>query len=78
MNAQGQVTLPREIRERMGLEPGDMVEFAPGPGRTLVLHLRSQRVRVLGALHRGAVTREEMNVLLAGDASMPARTGTSP
>jgi AbrB family looped-hinge helix DNA binding protein len=54
LTAKGQVTIPIEIRERLGLHPGSVVEFsvdgdavritrapeAEGRGRTLVARLR--------------------------------------
>jgi AbrB family looped-hinge helix DNA binding protein len=32
MTAKGQVTIPRRIREKLGLEPGDQVEFVEEKG----------------------------------------------
>lgn len=78
MTANGQVTIPGELRERLDLKPGDRVDFAPGPGRTLVLFARSRTMRVLDAARReeaapgGGVSREELNVLL-GDWPEPPR-----
>lgn len=31
MTSQGQVTIPRELREQLGLEPGDEVQFTSTP-----------------------------------------------
>jgi AbrB family looped-hinge helix DNA binding protein len=61
INARGQVTIPREIRERLGLVPGTEVEFSltddavvcrkaeagKPSGRALVTHMRG---RVRGGL----------------------------
>lgn len=41
MTSKGQVTIPKEIREQLGLKPGDQVEFVPGPGRTVTVHPRN-------------------------------------
>lgn len=73
----GRVTIPRELRERLGLKPGDPVVFAPGPGRTLLIHPRTRLMRVLDAVRRHAVTQEELNVLLTGEQPEPHRSGAT-
>ncbi len=42
ISSKGQVTIPQEIRKRLGLEPGDRVEFVVEEGRTIVRPARSQ------------------------------------
>lgn len=37
VTAKGQVTIPKEVRERLGLNPGDEVEFVEDKG---TFHLR--------------------------------------
>jgi AbrB family looped-hinge helix DNA binding protein len=32
MTSKGQVTVPKEVRERLGLRPGDLLEFAEVDG----------------------------------------------
>ena len=39
MTTKGQVTIPREVRERLGLRPGDELEFTEEDG---VFHLRKR------------------------------------
>lgn len=34
----GQVTIPKTIRARLGIEPGEVLEFEEGAGRRLVAH----------------------------------------
>lgn len=75
MNAQGQVTLSREMRERLGLEPGDVVDFASGPGRTVILRARNRRGGLPVDQPVVGVSREEMQVLLTGIPPAPSRTG---
>ena len=36
ISSKGQITVPLEIRERLGLKPGDRVEFVIDDGRTIL------------------------------------------
>lgn len=64
ITSKGQITLPKEVRERYGLKPGDTVEFLEEKGRTW-LHARTMRATDLaGILHKPGmrtVSIEEMN-----------------
>ena len=31
LTSKGQVTIPKDVRERLGLRPGDQIEFVEGP-----------------------------------------------
>ena len=42
ISTKGQITVPQEIRKRLGLEPGDRVEFVIEDGRTVVRPARSE------------------------------------
>jgi antitoxin PrlF len=42
ISSKGQVTLPQDIRNRLGLSPGDRVEFVVEGGQTLIRPLRSR------------------------------------
>ncbi len=42
ISSKGQVTVPQEIRKRLGLEPGDRVEFVIEEGRTVIRPVRSE------------------------------------
>jgi len=42
ISSKGQITVPQEIRKRLGLEPGDRVEFVIEDGRTVVRPARSE------------------------------------
>jgi antitoxin PrlF len=42
ISSKGQVTVPQEIRKRLGLEPGDRVEFVVEEGRTVIRPARSE------------------------------------
>ena len=43
ITSKGQITLPKEVRVRHGLQPGDTVEFIEDDGRTYV---QARRVRI--------------------------------
>jgi antitoxin PrlF len=36
ISSKGQITVPIEIRKRLGLKPGDRVEFVPEDSRTVI------------------------------------------
>jgi antitoxin PrlF len=42
ISSKGQITVPHEIRKRLGLEPGDRVEFVVEEGRTVLRPARSE------------------------------------
>ena len=42
VSSKGQLTVPQEIRKRLGIEPGDRVEFVPEEGRTVIRPARSE------------------------------------
>lgn len=42
ISSKGQVTVPQEIRHRLGLGPGDRVEFVVEEGRTVIRPDRSE------------------------------------
>lgn len=47
ITAKGQVTIPMEVRLRLGLRPGDEVEFLEDSGRFLLRkHLRNSPLKV--------------------------------
>jgi len=42
ISSKGQVTVPQEIRKRLGLAPGDRIEFVVEEGRTVIRPARSE------------------------------------
>jgi antitoxin PrlF len=42
ISSKGQVTVPQEIRKRLGIKAGDRIEFVPEEGRTVIRPARSQ------------------------------------
>ena len=65
----GQVTVPKEIRDRLGIEPGVKLDFRIQPDGTLRVHvLRRGAAGLYGLLHRSgrpAVPVERMNEAVA-------------
>ena len=45
MTSKGQVTIPREVRERLGVEPGDALEFTYAGDRLEVTAIRRKRLQ---------------------------------
>jgi antitoxin PrlF len=41
ISSKGQITVPQEIRKRLGVETGDRVEFVVEGGRTVIRPVRS-------------------------------------
>jgi AbrB family looped-hinge helix DNA binding protein len=76
ITAKGQITLPKEIRDRYGLRPGDRVEFVEENGKTWV---RPRNIRaidlidILGPPPNGPKTIEEIE---EGIAKAAAESGT--
>src|SRR5258708_32485725 len=60
ISSKGQITVPREIRKRLGLEPGDRVEFVQEEGRTVIRPARAEAnpferyIGILGPFPAGA------------------------
>lgn len=70
MTTKGQVTLPREVREDLGLKEGDKIDFEKIGGRYVLRPRNRSAMELAGVLHRpGAktLTIEEMDEAL-GDA----------
>lgn len=65
MTSKGQVTVPREIRDRLGLVPGDKMAFALLSDGTVVMRPKTRRLAELaGSLTRPGQPRvavEDMN-----------------
>lgn len=65
LNSKGQVTLPREIRDRLGLKAGDKLSFSLLSDGTVVLRAKTKRLAdVAGLLTRvgqPTVAVEDMN-----------------
>ena len=61
ISSKGQVTVPVEIRQRLGLKPGDRVEFVVANGRTVIRPARVPEnpfMKYVGALPKFSSTGE--------------------
>jgi antitoxin PrlF len=67
ITVKGQATIPKPIREHLGLKPGDVVKFFVHPDGTVVLlpKLPAASLRGIVKARRGTVTIEEMNEAIA-------------
>lgn len=68
LTSKGQITLPKPIRDRLHLGPGDRIDFVVKDDGTVVLRPATLDVRELkGFLHRKGIRRltvEEMNEII--------------
>lgn len=68
ITSKGQITLPKEVRDRLSVKPGDTVEFIEEGGRTWVKPRTLRALDLAGVLHRPgmkAVSIEEMDDAIA-------------
>jgi antitoxin PrlF len=53
LTSKGQTTIPKEIRDRLSMKPGDRMTFTLMPDSTVVMRLKSRSVTDLaGALQK--------------------------
>jgi antitoxin PrlF len=53
LTSKGQTTIPKEIRDSLGMKPGDRMTFTLMPDGTVIMRVKSKRVMELaGALHK--------------------------
>ena len=72
LNSKGQITVPRDVRERMGLKAGDIVEFVEIESGTFAIKSVMSDVRALkGLLKRPnePVSVKDMNTALRARAA---------
>ena len=65
LTSKGQTTIPKAIRDRLGLRPGDTLRFTLLSDGTVVMRAKRRSIRELaGALHdpdRKPLSLDEMN-----------------
>ena len=53
LTSKGQTTIPKEIRDSLGMKPGDRMTFTLMPDGTVVLRVKSKSIMELaGVLHK--------------------------
>jgi len=53
LTSKGQTTIPKEIRDELGMKPGDRVTFTLMPDATVVMRVKNKNISALaGALHK--------------------------
>ena len=53
LTSKGQTTIPKEIRDSLGMKPGDRMTFTLMPDATVVMRVKSRSISELaGALHK--------------------------
>ena len=53
LTSKGQTTIPKEIRDRLGLKPGDRMTFTLMPDGIVIMRVKTQGVTDLeGLLHK--------------------------
>jgi AbrB family looped-hinge helix DNA binding protein len=50
LTSKGQTTIPKEIRDRLGMKPGDRMTFTLMPDATVVMRVKSRRVTELAGM----------------------------
>jgi antitoxin PrlF len=85
LTSKAQITLPKGVRTLLGLEPGDQVDFAPGPDGRIVVSKAAPAATASFASLRGllpkpsrAFTVEEMNSAVQEVAAARQRTFALP
>ena len=70
-SAKGQTTIPKAIREHLGLNPGDRVKYFRQPDGSVVLlpELQVNALRGIVKPRRGRVTIDDMDEAVAAGAS---------
>lgn len=72
VSEKGQVTIPKQLRDRLGIEPGAVLDFDEEHGRLVAKKLRRRDPvdRVYGVLDLGRSTDEILDEL-RGPAELP-------
>lgn len=53
LTSKGQTTIPKEIRDELGMKPGDRMTFTLMPDSTVVMRVKSKKLGDLaGTLHK--------------------------
>jgi antitoxin PrlF len=65
LTSKGQTTIPKKIRDSLGMKPGDRISFTLMPDGTVIMRVKRKSVmKLAGALHkkrRKAVSIEHLS-----------------
>lgn len=50
LTSKGQTTIPKEIRDRLGMKPGDRMTFTLMPDATVVMRVKTRSVTALAGI----------------------------
>lgn len=50
LTSKGQTTIPKEIRDRLGMKPGDRMTFTLMPDATVVMRVKTKSVTALAGI----------------------------
>lgn len=50
LTSKGQTTIPKEIRDSLGMKPGDRMTFTLMPDATVIMRVKSKRVAELAGM----------------------------
>ena len=77
VTSKGQVTIPKELREKFGIQPGTQVDFAAAEDGIRLRKVvdRSKRLGILGCLRKELAGRSVLELLdeLRGPVELPRR-----
>ncbi|HEX5349844.1 MAG TPA: AbrB/MazE/SpoVT family DNA-binding domain-containing protein [Pseudonocardiaceae bacterium] len=72
VSEKGQVTIPKQLRDRLGIRPGEVLEFEEDGGRLVaVKQQRRAPVDSVYGILRVASTTDELITQLRGPAELP-------
>lgn len=53
LTSKGQTTIPKEIRDSLGMKPGDLITFTLMPDGTVVMRVKSKSImKLAGVLYK--------------------------
>jgi AbrB family looped-hinge helix DNA binding protein len=82
LTSKGQTTIPKEVREQLGLAPGDVLKFTVLPdGAVIMRHAKPRTESLAGMLYapeRPPVSIEAMEAAIAAAAAARALTPQKP
>ena len=50
LTSKGQTTIPKEIRDRLGMKPGDQMTFTLMPDATVIMRVKNKSVTALAGV----------------------------